>query len=110
MNKQISCEEVQKNISGFIDCRLDSKESLRFINHIRNCETCMEELSVEYLVVVGIKRLDEASAFNLNKELEELIYKNEKKAKQKRQISFFIFLAAVLSAIVGGYFLSGLFY
>ncbi len=109
MKKQMTCEEVQKNIPDFIDTRMDSKESVAFIRHVRNCKACMEELSVEYLVVVGVKRLDSASAFNLNQELEELIDQNEQKARQKRQISLAIFVAAILLAVVGGYFLSGVF-
>ncbi|MBR4580910.1 MAG: zf-HC2 domain-containing protein [Lachnospiraceae bacterium] len=109
MKPELSCEEVQKNIPDFIDTRMDSKESLAFIRHIRNCKACMEELSVEYLVVVGVKRLDSASAFNLNMELEELISKNEKKAKRRQNISLLIFMAAILSAVVGGYFLSRFF-
>lgn len=106
MKKEMTCEEVQKNIPKFIDTRMDSKDSLAFIRHIEHCDACMEELSVEYLVVVGVKRLDSASAFNLNQELEELMYKNERKARNKQQISLMIFIFAILLAIVGGYFLS----
>ena len=104
--KKTTCAEIQKNISAFIENELDSSETLAFVDHVRNCESCMEELSVEYLVLVGVKRLDSASAFNLNQELEELIEYNEQRARQKKQTSFFIFVGALLAAIVGGYFLS----
>ena len=77
----VSCDFVQKNIPSFIDNKLDSSDTLDFIEHIRNCKACAEELSVEYLVLVGVKRLDSASAFNLNNELDELITKNMEKAK-----------------------------
>ena len=107
--KEITCNEVQKNIPAFIENDLDSTDTINFVNHVRSCKTCMEELSVEYLVLVGVKRLDSASAFNLNQELDDLIDINEQKARQKKQTSFFIFLGALLAAIVGGYFLSGLF-
>ena len=110
MKREMTCEEVQKNIPDFIETRMDSKQSLDFIRHIRKCKTCMEELSVEYLVVVGVKRLDSASAFNLGEELEELIYRNEAKARRRQSISLLVFIAVLLMAIVGGYFLSGLFY
>ena len=107
--KKISCMEVQKNIPAFIENDLDSTETIEFVDHVRHCDTCMEELSVEFLVLVGIKRLDSASAFNLNQELDDLIDYNEQRARQKRQTSFFIFIGALLAAIIGGYFLSGIF-
>ena len=72
--KNAECETVQKNIPYFIDGKMESADTLAFIRHIRGCKTCMEELSVEYLVLVGVKRLDSASAFNLNKELKKLFY------------------------------------
>lgn len=110
MKRKIECEEVQKLIPYFIDGKTDSNQSLAFIRHIRDCKTCMEELSVEYLVLVGVKRLDSASAFNLNDELDELISKSEAKAKRTRNISFWVFILFIVIAIVGGYFLSGFFY
>jgi hypothetical protein len=110
MKQKLECEEVQKIIPKFIDGRTDSNQSLAFIRHIKGCKACMEELSVEYLVLVGVKRLDSASAFNLNDELDDLITRSETKAKRTKNISFLIFVLFILCAIVGGYFLSGFFY
>lgn len=110
MKQKITCEDAQKLIPYFIDGKTDSNQSLDFIRHIRECKTCMEELSVEYLVLVGVKRLDSASAFNLNDELDDLITKSENKAKRTKSISFWIFILFIVCAIVGGYFLSGFFY
>ena len=102
----LSCDAVQKNIPMFIENKLDSLDTFSFVEHVRNCKACAEELSVEYLVLVGVKRLDSASAFNLNKELDELIARNTEKAKKKRRLSRIVFLAAIFLAIVGGYFVA----
>ncbi len=110
MKKTVPCEEVQKNIPTFIAGNMESKDTLAFIRHIRSCKACMEELSVEYLVLVGVKRLDSASAFNLNDELEDLMLRNEKKARRRKNISIVVFIISILIAIIGGYFLSELFY
>lgn len=110
MKKTVSCEDIQRNIPAFIGGNMESKDTLSFIRHIRTCKTCMEELSVEYLVLVGVKRLDSASAFNLNKELDDLLTRNENRAKRKRNVSVIVFIAAILLAVIGGYFLSGIFY
>ena len=110
MKQILECEEVQKLIPYFIDGKTDSNQSLAFIRHIKGCKTCMEELSVEYLVLVGVKRLDSASAFNLNDELDDLIQRSEAKAKRTKNISFLVFILFIIFAIVGGYFLSGFFY
>ena len=110
MKNQITCDEIQKNIPDFIGDKLDSRDTLAFIGHTRNCKACMEELSVEYLVLVGVKRLDSASAFNLNDELEDLMIRNEYRAIRKRNLTRIVFVFAIGLAILGGYLISGMLY
>ncbi len=110
IKNQLTCEDVQKDIPDFINDKLDSRDTLAFISHIRECKTCMEELSVEYLVLVGVKRLDSASAFNLNDELEDLMIRNEYRAIRKRNLTRIVFVFAIGLAILGGYLLSGMLY
>ncbi len=106
----MECKEVQKKIHSFIDDKLDSKDSLAFIEHIRNCPNCKEELSIEFLVITGLQRLDSAEAFDLQKELNDKIKVNEENALQRRKMSRIGFLFLVFLAVVAGYYVSMLFY
>lgn len=106
----MECKEVQKKIHNFIDDELDSKESLDFIEHIRNCPNCKEELSIEFLVITGLQRLDSAEAFDLQKELNDKIKTNEENAMKRRKMSRIGFLFIIFLAVVAGYYISMLFY
>lgn len=106
----MECKEVQKKIHSFLNDELDSKESLAFIEHIRNCPDCMEELSIEFLVITGLQRLDSAEAFDLQKELNEKIKTNEENALQRRKMSRIGFLFIIFLAVIAGYYVSMLFY
>ena len=106
----MECKEVQKNIHSFINDELDSKDCLAFIEHIRKCPNCKEELSIEFLVVTGLQRLDDAEAFDLQKELTEKIKKNEENAMQRKKMSRIGFLFIIFIAILAGYYLSMFFY
>ena len=106
----MECKEVQKNIHSFIDGKLESKECLAFIEHIRKCPDCMEELSIEFLVITGLQRLDDAEAFDLQKELTERIKSNEENALQRKKMSRIGFLFIIFLAVVAGYYVSMLFY
>lgn len=106
----MQCKEVQKQIHKFINDELDSKECLMFTEHIHNCPECKEELSIEYLVVTGLQRLDKAEAFDLQKELTDKIKTNEENARWRIKMSRIMFLCAIFLAVVAGYFISTLFY
>ncbi len=106
----MECKEVQKNIHNFINDELDSKDCLAFIEHIRKCPVCKEELSIEFLVVTGLQRLDDAEAFDLQKELNDKINNNEANALQRKKMSRIGFLLIILLAVVAGYYVSMFFY
>ena len=106
----MECKEVQKNIHNFINNELDSRDCLAFIEHIRKCPGCMEELSIEFLVITGLQRLDDAEAFDLQKELNHKIKSNEENALQSKKMSRIGFLFIIFLAVVAGYYISMLFY
>ena len=42
---------------------------VRFVEHIKSCPSCKEELSIQYLSSEGISHLETGTSFNLEKEL-----------------------------------------
>ena len=108
--KKLSCEYVQKNVHLFINDKLDSDDTIGIIEHLKECPDCMEEFSIEYLVIEGVNRLDNASSFHLQNELDNKLSVNEEHALFKKSISFWLFAGFIIIAIVGGYYISTLFY
>lgn len=104
------CVFVQQNIDDFIAKNMESQETLAFIDHIKSCDECKEELSIKFLVSEGLIKIDKAESFNLNAELRNLIDSNRDKATRKIQMSRFCMALLIVLAVVGGYFLSTMFY
>lgn len=108
----MDCLESQKKIRAFIDEKMDSRETLEFIKHVQGCKDCMDELSIEYLVMFGVKQLDSDSSisFNLDEELKEKLESQKRKAKWRISTMRWMFGSAVVLAVIAGYLISTFFY
>lgn len=72
----MTCMEAEKMVIPYINDQLTLPELEEFMEHIKTCENCREELEIYYTVDVGIKKLDEDSgtydiAGDLKRKLEE---------------------------------------
>ena len=62
----MDCITFNKDIDAFINERLDDEELNDFLNHLKTCAGCAEELEVNYIVKEGMVRLDDKkSGLNL---------------------------------------------
>lgn len=55
----MTCIEAEKMVIPYIDDKLSLSELEEFMEHIKTCENCREELEIYYMVDVGLKKLDE---------------------------------------------------
>lgn len=110
MKNTFQCAECEKKIKAFIEKELDYKDTLAFVNHISSCEKCKEEFSIEFLVVNGLKKLDSAEAFDLQRELNDLLTSSVEWAENRKKLYREIMLFAVFIAIICGYFLASFIY
>lgn len=65
----MNCKEAEKKIPSFLRDDLDGSRLEEFVEHIENCPECKEELSIQFLVVEGLERLESGNNFNLQEEL-----------------------------------------
>ena len=65
----MTCKEIEKRIPSFLNDDLDTDDLREFMDHIVNCEECMEELSIQFLVLEGMARLESGNVFDLQNEL-----------------------------------------
>ena len=105
----MDCYECKKRIKEFLNDSLNTKKNIEFVEHVKSCPECMEELSIEYLVNEGLKRLDTATSFDLDSELNEKLTKTYSKAKFTRSYIVVIGFVIFASAFLLGLFLSTLF-
>ena len=96
----MDCKEVRRDINLFIDGKLNDDETLDFVEHIETCPDCKEELTIRYLVTEGMQRVEEGGAFDLNRELDDMIQKAGARAQMVSNFRFGIGLASMISVFV----------
>lgn len=62
----MNCFETQARITGFINNQLTPGETEQVLDHVNECDECMEELEVYYTLFTGMKLLDEQKTIDNN--------------------------------------------
>lgn len=81
---KLQCHQVAKMIPPFIADEISYEELERFMEHIEECESCREELSIQFLVEVGLNSLEAGNVFDLQQELNIALEEAEKRVQVYR--------------------------
>ena len=65
----MTCKEAEKLIPLFLKDELDTADLREFMEHVDKCDECTEELSIQFLVLEGMARLESGNVFDLQNEL-----------------------------------------
>lgn len=106
----MDCKEFEKQISNFIEKKLDYYTLKRFCAHLDDCEDCKEELTIKLLLTEGMQRLEDGKAFDLNAEVKSRVKQAKARLSSKDKnatiglafelIAFFIFAGIVIVMLV----------
>ena len=61
----MNCKDTDKLIPLFLMDQLTNRDLERFLKHINKCNDCKEELTIQYLVMIGSSLLEEGKSFDL---------------------------------------------
>lgn len=92
----MNCREAERLIRMFIENDIAGEELEEFVEHVTRCESCKEELAIQYLVSEGMIHLEEGNTFDLQKELEEKFSQVEKKVKARHIFRRFLYVLELL--------------
>ena len=91
----MDCKETQRCIHLFLKDELEgTAQEEEFVEHVRSCSECMEELTIEYLLSEGINRLENADEIDVQKELEEMLNRAMLHVRRRKQLKAGLFLLA----------------
>lgn len=96
----MDCKETRRCIRFFLKDEMDDNTAYEFVEHIHSCNECMEELTVEYLLFEGIRRLENADDIDVKSELEEKLNRILKQKKMKEQLKAGLFLVVAVFACI----------
>jgi hypothetical protein len=83
----------------FLEDNLDNQEMQEFLIHVNSCEDCREELTIQFLISVGLKRLEDGNTFNLAGELEQKLRDAGHKMKVRSSLQWSALVLQVLVVI-----------
>jgi len=97
----MTCKEVEKMIPLFLEDDLDTDDLREFLEHIEQCEECEEELTIQFLVLVGLSRLEAGNVFDLKNELDFRIGEAEHALWRRENMQRFLYLLEGLVGLAG---------
>ena len=83
----MQCREFEKQIPFFLQNNMDYETMERFQQHMNSCDSCKEELSIQFLVSEGMKHLEKGDNFDLDAEFN---YRIEASRKSHKRLGFVI--------------------
>ena len=87
--KLVTCREIISMIPDYLEGRLSGHQLEHFLEHIRSCPDCYEELETNYMVGKTIDYLDrkeQSASFDFKPMLENDMEKQEESIIRKRKI------------------------
>lgn len=100
----MDCREAQSLIVPFIKSELTMEQAKAFFQHIDYCEDCKEELEVYYILLIGLKELDEdpSDSLDLHGQFEEHLNKARERVEKQNWERFpkMIILLALIGILL----------
>ncbi|NLJ97109.1 MAG: zf-HC2 domain-containing protein [Clostridiales bacterium] len=109
----MTCTKAQSLITAFINDELKINELEEFVEHIRSCDECSEELEVYYALLTAMKQLDEDKNLSIDyrQELNDKLDRIEEEIihlrfnfYRKKGILFLILILLVVLFTIQDYF------
>ena len=96
----MNCKETEKMIPLFLTDKLNNRELSHFLSHVESCDECMEELTIQYLVMTGTSLIEEGKSFNLRKALNELLLEAWKAVQKWKILVLASYIAELITLII----------
>lgn len=99
----MDCKTAQEKITPYIEHRLTDREAEEFIEHVRGCRECSEELEVYYTIHYALEQLDkeEQDTYNIKELLEHDLQQTENQIRRHNIMRFYRRLLMALAGILG---------
>lgn len=96
----MNCKETEKMIPLFLAKQLKNKELSKFLLHVEECSECMEELTIQYLVMTGTSLIEEGKSFDLRKALNSLLSEARLSVKKWKIYMLLSYVAEIVTLTI----------
>ena len=102
----MECREFEKRIPAFLDGTMDHRELEQFIDHRKLCDSCREELDIQFLVQEGMQYLESGDNYDLQGELERRLLEVRRSINRRKLLwrmlvfaGIILFVALIISVV-----------
>lgn len=95
----MTCKEAEKMIPSFLADELDTDDLREFMEHMDKCKECKEELSIQFLVLEGMSRLETGNVFDLQNELKYRMEGAEHSLRLRESMQWILYITQGLTVI-----------
>lgn len=82
----MTCKETERLIIPYLNGELNEKATKQFLEHMKTCESCYEEMEIHYMATTGLERLESGSSIDIESEMRRILSQSERKLKQRQRI------------------------
>lgn len=102
MAAKLTCREVQKMITPYLDDELGNRDNTAFITHINSCPACRRELETGFIVDYAVQYLDEDKIddFDVHGLFEKKIREGKRRMARKQVLTALTWLGIIALGIV----------
>lgn len=103
----MTCLEAQSKIIAYIERNLEKDEKQHFLNHVKHCNNCKEELNIYYTMLEGMRQMDNNLPLStdfekaLDDRMEHELRNNRKKKGVIRSSVLLAIFMVILVGVVG---------
>lgn len=87
----MDCKETDRLIPAFLKNELSGRELKGFMEHISGCDECREELSIQFLILEGMARLENGNTFDLQAELDRRLEDAARRMRLRKGLHFLVY-------------------
>lgn len=96
----MNCKEAEKMIPTFLVKQLNNRDLNEFLMHVEDCPKCMEELTIQYLVMIGTSLIEEGKSFNLRRALNDLLLDAWKAVQKWKILVFASYIVELITFVI----------
>ena len=99
---KMSYREARRDVTPYLEGKLNDREMAAFLNHIGECPKCYHELETSFIIQYALKHMDDATdrSFDMKNILKEHIRRSERMLRRRRIIRLILdIVGAVLAAV-----------
>lgn len=98
----MDCKTAQRMVSSYIKRELKDRELEEFLDHIRDCKECHEELEIYFTIHFALRKLDEEKdvSFNIQQMLRDDLRLSERRVRRRKLARWISRTLMVLAEVV----------